>query len=1856
MAELEACGNPSCARLIVCCGLGVDLDFAQQAVTGDAWDQSSALPLPEPEDTNDNFCFRCGNGGDLILCDVCERSYHLFCMDPPLEQAPEGDWECPAHKPGRRRATDHAAAEAEDRGIAERGMRHKPARVDQNKYQVECPAQLTVEQRRADLASERAARAGWAVWQPDRCDEDDLLELYCFCNRLVGGDYRCELEFNEHTRTHLHLFEYSLLRASYALLVLAEKLEALSEDEWTALRAAGHQFGEVLMAAAQRVWVGVVVPLSQPLPGASTPWGVPRRVPVRLPDSLTGISLQDLSLQSEEDMIAAVRRKESKWEEARAPRVSVWEEEVRVARAAESIELSQLRALVHAGAKACDIRVEYLSGRAAQRGEGGGVPQLSMLHAQVQLASSWSAKVEDTLTRPQSPEALAALLEEARPIPFALREVSELSSKLCRVNAWVEQAKLAMGQPCELRELEELKGESELLRINTAEAEAVRLRCQEGKKCFMQIRNELLRRASSRTASGAKLSEADVAALLTQARDLLLEAAEINQAQERLDEAQEWRQRARELIKADVVDARGLEMLEELVGRVEELNMALPEQPAIEERLAAIKAWLVRATGVLSGRGEPKEAARLVKEAAQLRLDLPEVPRLVKQQQERAWVDNAKAALDGSSSVENLKSLHAAGGALCSTYGAEWKHAQLMDALTEKMELAAKWALKLEEMLAGRPGIREASAAISDADGAGVALAETAKLKRAVSKCKGWQERARKAQLRATRGTSTRPSLRELRELLAEGMELPLSMPEEAVLAMHVREAEDWSARAAALLDEPLDGGADACEGEAAKAKAGSRAGSSAIEEVITLGKALTVHVGCEEALKLRLWRLRCQEALREEETTLEELQELRDEASAAGFAADAAEPSAEAGPAYHSRSSGPAPTPVDDEGNARTPEKDARVDSEMADARKEWEQLRAVVDEAEAWKARADRVLGTEKVALEEMEGLLEEGERLPIALEEYDWLQRSIEVAKAWLKSSDDLEAPTARLEDVQRHVKEYSKITLKSDRVDALKARVAQGDAWLDALKKMYKNCGVQLPSLQQLLSTDGTELFCICRQPDMQQLMIGCDGCSIWYHCHCIGISPAVAKSLENTEFMCPACSAKQGLRYPYEPRVVHPAAKKLPSAGRVSRLLQRAGALSLRVEEAGLLQQALFRCREWQAKMYPDVMKVDWRSAGEAQLSELLQAGECFRVECELMTVLKGWRWLRHVHQLDKEDGTAAPRQLELAELEASLARAKEEGVLGEEPADVEPKAEDGGAEAAGPHDEAALSPQLAQWCHDQSAQLRAERKRLVEAVSEARAWEEAAKVKCLVRTPCDPAELEAFLTRGSSSAMRLPSLPALRERAASLTSWAAEVEAILSSCTAATASGASDLLQRPAAAEVLRLKREGAKLHVTGATWDRLIRKLTDCAASLGETRAALMYFSGSGHLQLAVSRLEGQGVRFDELQPLRLTVLPKLAQYEQGRGQGLAPSHAHTLPSVKLAGEGAPCQQMATQSHPHTMPQLPMSQHQHQLAMQTYAVPQFQLMPQHLAPPMHGAPHPPLPPSEAHAPTTEDLTCTDTLPPTDSPKTQPTGSLAIAPQNPMMQPIMPMGLTATQLIGMGVQPHVLNLPEAAPAQTPVAHLPPAAALEPSHPPLAVGLHGLDRRHAPGAPVRVYYAEEDGPVPYVGVVESVDAKQGLRVKLQGFAKREWVTDEDEWEWLAGAGDADSGALPVELIVGDKVLRELLANLATQKDAFAEAAKGEHQADRETKSAAKRKSEGSGNPSHRKKPASSSSSKDASAKSSKPGSSEPAVSHKKKPSPANSGKVESKTTKGTSSKAPESTIKKASSKAKGTSKR
>lgn len=57
---------------------------------------------------NNDFCFSCREGGTLICCDGCTKSFHLLCLDPPMEDEdiPEGEWLCKTCKLGKKQTVD----------------------------------------------------------------------------------------------------------------------------------------------------------------------------------------------------------------------------------------------------------------------------------------------------------------------------------------------------------------------------------------------------------------------------------------------------------------------------------------------------------------------------------------------------------------------------------------------------------------------------------------------------------------------------------------------------------------------------------------------------------------------------------------------------------------------------------------------------------------------------------------------------------------------------------------------------------------------------------------------------------------------------------------------------------------------------------------------------------------------------------------------------------------------------------------------------------------------------------------------------------------------------------------------------------------------------------------------------------------------------------------------------------------------------------------------------------------------------------------------------------------------------------------------------------------------------------------------------------------------------------------------------------------------------------------------------------------------------------------------------------------------------------------------------------------------
>jgi hypothetical protein len=49
----------------------------------------------EEEEKECSVCRKMDASDMMLLCDGCDRGWHLFCLDPPLENVPHGAWYCP---------------------------------------------------------------------------------------------------------------------------------------------------------------------------------------------------------------------------------------------------------------------------------------------------------------------------------------------------------------------------------------------------------------------------------------------------------------------------------------------------------------------------------------------------------------------------------------------------------------------------------------------------------------------------------------------------------------------------------------------------------------------------------------------------------------------------------------------------------------------------------------------------------------------------------------------------------------------------------------------------------------------------------------------------------------------------------------------------------------------------------------------------------------------------------------------------------------------------------------------------------------------------------------------------------------------------------------------------------------------------------------------------------------------------------------------------------------------------------------------------------------------------------------------------------------------------------------------------------------------------------------------------------------------------------------------------------------------------------------------------------------------------------------------------------------------------------
>ena len=104
-----------------------------------------------PDMFADMVCEICHSGDrehELLLCDCCEKGYHLSCLDPPLPRVPEGDWVC------SRCDAPVDALSGEDEDVEE--LAGSPLRVSQFSFQM--PLRERLQERRRQTQTQQGNR------------------------------------------------------------------------------------------------------------------------------------------------------------------------------------------------------------------------------------------------------------------------------------------------------------------------------------------------------------------------------------------------------------------------------------------------------------------------------------------------------------------------------------------------------------------------------------------------------------------------------------------------------------------------------------------------------------------------------------------------------------------------------------------------------------------------------------------------------------------------------------------------------------------------------------------------------------------------------------------------------------------------------------------------------------------------------------------------------------------------------------------------------------------------------------------------------------------------------------------------------------------------------------------------------------------------------------------------------------------------------------------------------------------------------------------------------------------------------------------------------------------------------------------------------------------------------------------------------------------------------------------------------------------------------------------------------------------------------------------------------------------
>lgn len=229
-----------------------------------------------------------------------------------------------------------------------------------------------------------------------------------------------------------------------------------------------------------------------------------------------------------------------------------------------------------------------------------------------------------------------------------------------------------------------------------------------------------------------------------------------------------------------------LEELRLFHEQIESLACVVREGEAVKDLLNRVTTFQKEAVDMLNQETPDSDViAKMVDTGCSLDIDLPELPRLKHKLQQVEWLEEVEETLEGSVTVDCVRKLLDSGISLPPHPKIEKAMAQLQQLLTN-MET---WEEKASQALNAKPGISvsEGEELVKQAEEVPAHLPSVAALKDAVKRAREWTNKVNTLQ----KG-ETAPLLETVESLVARGRPIPLHLEPLAELEENVEAAHAW--------------------------------------------------------------------------------------------------------------------------------------------------------------------------------------------------------------------------------------------------------------------------------------------------------------------------------------------------------------------------------------------------------------------------------------------------------------------------------------------------------------------------------------------------------------------------------------------------------------------------------------------------------------------------------------------------------------------------------------------------------------------------------------------------------------------------------------------------------------------------------------------------------------------------------------------------------------------------------------------------------------------------------------------------------------------------------------------------------